>query len=64
MEFVPGPDLPSGGIVVGLDGVKDAYANGRGAFKTRGKVVGRVARTARGPASSSPSCRTWSVPSG
>jgi len=38
MEFVPGPDLPGGGIVVGLDGVKDAYATGRGTFRTRAKV--------------------------
>ncbi len=38
MEFVPGPDLPGGGIVVGLDGVKDAYATGRGSFRTRAKV--------------------------
>jgi DNA gyrase subunit A len=38
MEFVPGPDLPSGGIIVGLDGIKDAYANGRGSFRTRAKV--------------------------
>jgi DNA gyrase subunit A len=39
MEFVPGPDFPSGGIVLGLEGVKDAYAKGRGAFKVRGKVA-------------------------
>jgi len=38
MEFVPGPDLPGGGIIVGLDGVKDAYATGRGSFRTRAKV--------------------------
>jgi len=38
MEFVPGPDFPSGGILMGLDGVKDAYATGRGALKVRGKV--------------------------
>ncbi|MEV8268277.1 DNA topoisomerase IV subunit A [Microbacterium sp. NPDC076911] len=38
MEFVPGPDLPSGGIIVGLDGIKDAYTNGRGSFRTRSKV--------------------------
>ena len=38
MEFVPGPDFPSGGVVMGLDGVRDAYANGRGAFKVRGKA--------------------------
>lgn len=38
MEFVPGPDFPSGGIIMGLDGIKDAYTNGRGAFKVRGKI--------------------------
>ena len=38
MRFVPGPDLPSGGRIVGLDGIRDAYANGRGSFKTRAKV--------------------------
>jgi len=35
MRFVPGPDLPSGGKIVGLDGVREAYATGRGAFRTR-----------------------------
>jgi DNA gyrase subunit A len=38
MEFVPGPDLPSGGVIVGLDGIKDAYRTGRGTFRTRAKV--------------------------
>lgn len=38
MEFIPGPDLPGGGIIVGLDGIKDAYRTGRGAFRTRAKV--------------------------
>lgn len=35
MRFVPGPDLPTGGRIVGLDGIKDAYASGRGTFKIR-----------------------------
>ncbi|MEN2740921.1 DNA topoisomerase (ATP-hydrolyzing) [Microbacterium sp. X-17] len=39
MEHVPGPDLPSGGVIVGLDGVKDAYATGRGTFRTRAQVA-------------------------
>lgn len=39
MEFVPGPDLPGGGIIVGLDGIKDAYTTGRGSFRTRAKVA-------------------------
>jgi len=38
MEFVPGPDLPGGGVIVGLDGVKEAYETGRGTFRTRAKV--------------------------
>ena len=35
MRFVPGPDLPTGGKIVGLDGVRDAYESGRGSFKMR-----------------------------
>ena len=35
MRFVPGPDLPTGGRIVGLDGVRDAYRTGRGSFKMR-----------------------------
>jgi DNA gyrase subunit A len=35
MRFVPGPDLPTGGKIVGLEGIKDAYATGRGSFKMR-----------------------------
>ncbi|HIT74209.1 MAG TPA: DNA topoisomerase IV subunit A [Candidatus Avipropionibacterium avicola] len=35
MRFIPGPDLPTGGKIIGLDGIADAYATGRGAFKIR-----------------------------
>ncbi|WP_455358838.1 DNA gyrase/topoisomerase IV subunit A [Streptomyces sp. SYSU K21746] len=35
MRFVPGPDLPTGGRIVGLAGIKDAYESGRGTFKIR-----------------------------
>jgi DNA gyrase subunit A len=35
MRFVPGPDLPTGGKIVGLDGVREAYETGRGTFRTR-----------------------------
>ncbi|WP_322612481.1 DNA gyrase/topoisomerase IV subunit A [Dermacoccus abyssi] len=35
MRFVPGPDLPMGGRIVGLEGVRDAYLSGRGSFRTR-----------------------------
>ena len=39
MRHVPGPDLPTGGSIVGLDGIRDAYATGRGAFKMRAKAT-------------------------
>ena len=35
MKFVPGPDLPTGGHIVGLDGIREAYQTGRGIFRTR-----------------------------
>jgi len=38
MSYVPGPDLPTGGTIVGLSGIRDAYETGRGSFKTRAKV--------------------------
>jgi DNA gyrase/topoisomerase IV subunit A len=38
MKFVPGPDFPTGGEIVGLDGVREAYATGKGSFKVRATV--------------------------
>ena len=38
MQYIPGPDLPNGGIIMGLDGVREAYETGRGIFKTRARV--------------------------
>ncbi|MDO8107928.1 DNA topoisomerase IV subunit A [Isoptericola sp. b441] len=35
MRFVPGPDLPAGGKIIGLEGIRDAYRTGRGSFRTR-----------------------------
>ncbi len=35
MRFIPGPDLPTGGKIIGLDGIRDAYEGGRGSFKMR-----------------------------
>lgn len=35
MQHVPGPDLPGGARIVGLEGVRDAYASGRGSFRMR-----------------------------
>jgi DNA gyrase subunit A len=38
MKYVPGPDLPTGGQIVGLDGIREAYETGRGIFRTRATV--------------------------
>lgn len=38
MKHVPGPDLPTGGRIVGLPGIRDAYETGRGTFKIRATV--------------------------
>ncbi|HEY5980579.1 MAG TPA: DNA topoisomerase (ATP-hydrolyzing), partial [Microlunatus sp.] len=35
MRFIPGPDLPGGGKIIGLDGIRDAYASGKGSFRIR-----------------------------
>ncbi|WP_204041293.1 DNA gyrase/topoisomerase IV subunit A [Acrocarpospora phusangensis] len=39
MRFVPGPDLPTGGSVIGLAGIRDAYETGRGTFRMRAKAT-------------------------
>ncbi|WP_277681503.1 DNA gyrase/topoisomerase IV subunit A [Saccharomonospora azurea] len=39
MEFVPGPDLPTGGQLLGLDQVRKAYETGRGVVRMRAKVT-------------------------
>ncbi|GGJ05151.1 DNA gyrase/topoisomerase IV subunit A [Streptomyces brasiliensis] len=38
MKYVPGPDLPTGGRIVGLSGIRDAYETGRGTFRIRATV--------------------------
>lgn len=35
MKYVPAPDFPTGGEIVGLEGIEEAYATGRGSFKVR-----------------------------
>lgn len=38
MQFVKGPDFPTGGIVLGTDGIKEAYATGKGRIVVRAKI--------------------------
>jgi DNA gyrase subunit A len=35
VRFIPGPDLPGGGKIIGLDGIREAYETGRGSFRIR-----------------------------
>ncbi len=38
MKHIPGPDFPTGGVIIGKDIIKQGYNNGRGAFKIRGEI--------------------------
>ncbi|NBQ92531.1 MAG: DNA topoisomerase IV subunit A [Micrococcales bacterium] len=38
MKYIPGPDLPTGGVIIGTEGITEAYMTGRGSFKTRARV--------------------------
>ena len=38
MKFVPGPDLPTAGIIYGTNGIYDAYNTGKGIFKMRARI--------------------------
>lgn len=39
MDFVKGPDFPTGGEIYGLEGIKNAYATGKGSFIVRAKTL-------------------------
>ena len=39
MQYIPGPDFPTGGIIVGREGIRQAYSTGRGHLMMRGKAT-------------------------
>ncbi len=39
MELIPGPDFPTGGIIYGVGGIRDAYQTGRGIIRIRARVI-------------------------
>ncbi|HEX8697135.1 MAG TPA: DNA gyrase subunit A [Longimicrobium sp.] len=47
MEHVPGPDFPTGGIIVGVAGIRDAYEKGRGRVVMRARVYKESRRSGR-----------------
>jgi len=38
MKYIPGPDFPTGGVIIGTDIIKQGYNKGRGSFKIRGEM--------------------------
>tara|TARA_B100001093_G_scaffold347520_1_gene332107 strand:- start:65 stop:2644 length:2580 start_codon:yes stop_codon:yes gene_type:complete len=38
MKHIPGPDFPTGGVIIGKEIIKQGYSNGRGSFKIRGEI--------------------------
>jgi DNA gyrase subunit A len=47
MVHLPGPDFPTGGLIVGVQGIKDAYTNGRGRVVMRARVYKESRRSGR-----------------
>lgn len=47
MEYIPGPDFPTGGIIDGRKGIREAYATGRGRLRVRGKIETEEAKSGR-----------------
>ena len=39
MKHIPGPDFPTGGLIIGKDIIKQGYKHGRGSFKIRGEII-------------------------
>ena len=38
MKYIPGPDFPTGGVIIGKNMIKDGYTKGRSSFKVRGQI--------------------------
>ena len=47
MKHIPGPDFPTGGVIIGKDIIKQGYNNGRGSFKIRGEVSAETLKNGR-----------------
>ena len=47
MKHIPGPDFPTGGIIIGKDIIKQGYNKGRGSFKIRGEIVNETQKNGR-----------------
>ncbi|HST05714.1 MAG TPA: DNA gyrase subunit A, partial [Chloroflexia bacterium] len=47
MQYIPGPDFPTGGLIIGVEGIREAYATGRGRVVMRAKAYIEESRAGR-----------------
>ncbi len=47
MKHIPGPDFPTGGVIIGKDIIKQGYNKGRGSFKIRGEISNETLKNGR-----------------
>ena len=47
MRHIPGPDFPTGGVIIGKDIIKQGYNKGRGSFKIRGEIINETQKNGR-----------------
>ena len=47
MKHIPGPDFPTGGVIIGTDIIKQGYNKGRGSFKIRGEIDEEILKNDR-----------------
>ncbi len=47
MKHIPGPDFPTGGVIIGKDIIKQGYNSGRGSFKIRGEIKTETIKNGR-----------------
>ena len=47
MKHIPGPDFPTGGVIIGKDIIKQGYNKGRGSFKIRGEIMNETQKNGR-----------------
>ena len=47
MKFIKGPDFPTGGMICGVEGIKNYFTTGKGSVKLRGRSASRRSRATR-----------------
>ena len=47
MKHIPGPDFPTGGVIIGTEIIKQGYNKGRGSFKIRGEIEEEILKNDR-----------------